>query len=95
MFLKAKESIHTYYCLAKISARRVLEDRPFEVVGAIFIAFISTFMLLQLHLKQKQERYINQYYLLICKILKEQVLLTWVSKNNFDFFLERSASLRP
>lgn len=73
IFLKAKEPIFTYYCLAKISIRRVLEERPFEIVSGIFLALISTVMLLQLHSKQKQKRIIRQYYLLICKILKEQV----------------------
>ena len=73
VFLKAKKPINTYYCRVKISARRILEERPFEVVSGVFLAFVSTIILFQLHLKQKQKRFIRQYYLLICKILKEQV----------------------
>ena len=73
LFFKAKEPILTYYCVVKISIRRVLEERPFEIVGGIFMALISTIMLLQVHSKQKQKQLIRQYYLLICKILKEQV----------------------
>ena len=70
---KAKEPIHTYYCRVKISIRNVLEQRPVEVLCGTFFALITTMLFFQLHSKQKQKRLVNYYYLLICKILKEQV----------------------
>lgn len=72
-FLQAKEPIHSYYCKIKISIIKILESRPLEVIVGVLLALLATIALLSLHSKRKREKMVNYYYLLICKILKEQV----------------------
>lgn len=85
-YFAAKQPIYTFYCRAKIAARNILEERPVEVISGIFLAFLTTILLFQFHSKQKQKKLIHHYYLLICKILKEQVLIFGWVKLFTNFF---------
>lgn len=80
---KAKEPILTLYCRIKISIRNILLERPFEVTSGIFLAFFTTLLIFQYNSKCMQRKSVRNYYLLICKILKEQVQATF----NYIYFL--------
>jgi hypothetical protein len=73
-FIIEPESQHLHsIARAKISVRNFLKERPIEVVSGIFLAFITTILIFQYNAKLMQTKSVRSYYLLICKILKEQV----------------------
>lgn len=70
----AKKPVYSYYCHVKVALRRTVSERPLEIIVGIFVLLLATSLSIRLELKRRKNKTINHYYLMICRILKDQVL---------------------
>ncbi len=50
-------------------------DHPFEIVASIFVLLFASALLVKFELERRNSAQISHFYVMICKILKEQVII--------------------
>lgn len=69
----AKVPSLSVYCRVKLSAIKLIHERPLELLVGALIALGSFVLAARAFLARNRAIELQKYYLLICKVLKEQV----------------------
>lgn len=94
MFYLARNPKYSYYCSLKIFMRRLVKEHPLEITFSIFALLFASAALIKFEINRRKAAQIAHFYIIICKILKEQVIINFVIALSDENFLESQPSQR-